>query len=128
MNVDRIDHLVLYVEDVEATTEFYSRAVGAKPKTLANGARTLQIGDVRINLHPAGDEYDPHAENPAVGAGDFCLITRRPIEELQAHLAEEEIEVIEGPVERSGALGTMTSIYFRDPDGNLVEIAAYPDR
>ena len=128
MDVDRIDHLVLYVEDIEATSEFYARAVGAEPKPLENGARTLQVGDARINLHPAGDEYDPHAENPAVGAGDVCLITQRPIQAVQTHLAAEGIQIIEGPVERAGALGTMTSVYIRDPDGNLVEVATYPDR
>ena len=125
MDVDRIDHLVLYVEDIETTCEFYERAVGAETRVFDNGFTTLQVGDARINLHPAGDEWDPHARNPARGAGDFCLITGHPIEAVVDHLGAAGIEIIEGPAPRNGALGEMTSVYVSDPDGNLVEIAAY---
>ena len=125
MDVTHVDHLVLYVSDIETTCDFYERAVGAETIVLDGGFTTLQVGDSRINLHPAGDEYDPHPRNPARGAGDFCLIAEGPIEDVVARLEDEGVEIIEGPVPRVGAQGEMTSVYCYDPDGNLVEVAVY---
>lgn len=124
MRPREIDHFVLYVNDIESTCRFYE-SIGAKCETFGNGRRAIRIGDQKINLHPAGDEYDPHARAPTPGAGDFCLIVDTSITETERHLKEEGIETVHGPVKKTGARGPMDSIYVTDPDGNLVELASY---
>jgi catechol 2,3-dioxygenase-like lactoylglutathione lyase family enzyme len=89
------------------------------------GRIALKFGSQKINLHEAGREFAPHAELPVPGSADLCLLTDQPLEEWLDHLEERGVEVIEGPVPRTGALGPMTSLYIRDPDGNLVEISRY---
>jgi catechol 2,3-dioxygenase-like lactoylglutathione lyase family enzyme len=121
--VRAIDHFVLTCTDVEVTVAFYQRALGMKAETFAGGRRALSFGSQKINLHQAGAEYVPHAGHPVAGSGDFCLISDVPVTQVAAHLASVGVEVIEGPVARTGATGPLTSIYFRDPDGNLVEVA-----
>lgn len=121
--VRAIDHLVLTCADVEVTVAFYERALGMTTETFAGGRRALSFGAQKINLHQAGAEYVPHAGHPVPGSGDFCLLSDVPVAEIARHLATMGIEVIEGPVARTGATGRLTSIYFRDPDGNLVEVA-----
>jgi catechol 2,3-dioxygenase-like lactoylglutathione lyase family enzyme len=79
----------------------------------------------KTNLHEVGAEFDPHAADPAPGSGDFCLLTETPIAEVGTRLRELGIDVLRGPVERTGARGVLESVYVRDPDGNLVEIARY---
>lgn len=123
MRPTRIDHLVLYATDVDATCEFYER-LGMERREFAGDRVSLHFGDAKINLHPAGDEYDPHAADPTPGAGDFCLIVA-DLDAVRDRLADEGVEVIEGPVAKTGAQGPMTSVYVRDPDGNLVEFAEY---
>lgn len=118
-----IDHFVLTCADIELTVAFYERALGMRAETFAGGRRALCFGAQKINLHQAGAEYVPHAEHPVPGSGDFCLIFDVPVDEIAAHLATMGIRVIEGPVARTGATGRLTSIYFRDPDGNLVEVS-----
>jgi catechol 2,3-dioxygenase-like lactoylglutathione lyase family enzyme len=119
-----IDHVVLYAADVEATAAFYERC-GMERETFAGGRVAVTFGDAKLNLHPAGDEYVPHARAPTPGAADFCLVVDDDPEAVAAHLADEGIEVVEGPVEKTGARGPTTSVYVRDPDGNLVEFASY---
>ncbi len=121
--VNAIDHFVLTCGDVEVTVAFYEQALGMTAETFAGGRRGLSFGSQKINLHQAGAEYVPHAEHPVPGAGDFCLISDVPVAEIAQHLAAMGVEVIEGPVPKTGATGPLTSIYFRDPDGNLVEVA-----
>lgn len=121
--VRAIDHFVLTCGDVEVTVAFYERALGMKAETFAGGRRALSFGKQKINLHQAGAEYVPHAENPLPGSADFCLISDVPVAEIAEHLASMGVEVIEGPVAKTGATGPLTSIYFRDPDGNLVEVS-----
>ncbi len=121
--VRAIDHFVLTCGDVEATVAFYERALGMTAETFAGGRRALSFGDQKINLHQAGAEFTPRAERPVPGAGDFCLLSDVPVAEVAEHLAMLGIDVIEGPVEKTGATGPLTSIYFRDPDGNLVEVS-----
>ncbi|HUF87472.1 MAG TPA: VOC family protein [Thermohalobaculum sp.] len=121
--VRAIDHFVLTCGDVEATVAFYERALGMKGETFAGGRRALSFGNQKINLHQAGAEFEPRATRPVPGAGDFCLLADVPVAEIAEHLATMGIEVIEGPVAKTGATGPLTSIYFRDPDGNLVEVA-----
>lgn len=125
MNPTGLDHLVLTVEDVEATSAFYSAVLGAEVVTFGDGRTALRFGDQKINLHPAGEEYEPKAARPTPGAGDLCLTTDTPIERVARELREAGVELVEGPVERTGALGPMESVYVRDPDDNLVEIAEY---
>jgi catechol 2,3-dioxygenase-like lactoylglutathione lyase family enzyme len=123
MTASRIDHFVLTVADIDRTCDFYARALGMEPVTFGDGRRALAFGAHKINLHAAGREFEPKAARPTPGSGDFCLITETPIEDLVRHLSSEGIAVELGPVPRTGAGGPLLSIYFRDPDGNLVEVA-----
>ena len=123
--IDRIDHLVLTVQDVERTLEFYQRVLGMEPITFAGGRRGLAFGRQKLNLHQAGREYEPKALKPAPGAIDLCLIASSPLEEVIEELKEAGVTIIEGPVAKTGALGPMMSVYFRDPDGNLIEVSNY---
>jgi len=125
VQIDRIDHMVLTVADIEATCDFYARVLGMEKIVFAGGRVALGFGSQKINLHPAGNEYDPRAKNPSPGSGDFCLITETPIDGVIAHLAACGIVIIEGPVAKTGAVGALTSVYFRDPDDNLVEVSNY---
>ena len=121
-----LDHLVLTVTDLDQTAAFYQRVLGMRPVTFGAGRRALEFGTSKINLHQAGQEHTPHAARPAPGSADLCLITATPPGQVLAHLQAERVSVEEGPVARTGAQGPITSIYIRDPDGNLVEIASYP--
>lgn len=126
VSIDRLDHLVLTVADVEATCAFYQRVLGMTPITFGAGRRALRFGKQKINLHPAGRELEPRARVPTPGSGDFCFITATPLNRVQAHLEALGIELLEGgPSERSGATGPIVSLYFRDPDGNLIEVSEY---
>lgn len=126
MEFDRIDHLVLYVADIEATVAFYER-LGAEAVTFGDGRQALQFGGCKINLHPAGDPYWLHAAAPESGAGDFCIVVETPLSAVVDRLEREGIEIVEGPIDQEGARGEMRSVYVRDPDGNLVEFAEYVD-
>ncbi len=123
--IDRIDHFVLTVRSVDETCRFYERVLGLKRLAAAGRPTALVFGRQKINLHEVGRTFEPKAAAPTPGAGDFCLITERPIEDVQAHLAACGVTIEVGPVERDGAEGKMTSVYFRDPDGNLIEISRY---
>jgi catechol 2,3-dioxygenase-like lactoylglutathione lyase family enzyme len=123
--IDRVDHFVLTVKDVEATCAFYERVLGMRPVTFAGGRKALAFGRQKINLHPAGNEYQPCAKRPTAGSGDFCLITTTPIEDVIKHLEACGVAIEEGPVPKTGATGPITSVYFRDPDSNLVEVSNY---
>jgi len=123
MRIDRLDHFVLTVADVEATCAFYQRVLGMTAVSFGNGRKALRFGGQKINLHAHGREFEPKAQRPTPGAADFCLITRVPLAEVAAHVAAQGVAIIEGPVRRTGATGSIVSIYFRDPDGNLVEVA-----
>ena len=129
MNVTGIDHLVLYVEDVDATSAFYADLFDAEARPYGPGRTSVYLGDVKLNVRPIEEDEEGAlvAGAPTRGAGDFCLVTDRPIDEVPAQLEAKGVEVLRGPVERDGARGPMTSVYFRDPAGNLVEIAEYPE-
>lgn len=123
--ISGLDHFVLTVASVEETCAFYQRLLGFERIDSAGRPTALAFGGQKINVHEAGREFEPKASKPTPGSGDFCLITDRPLEELCAVLAANGVAVELGPVERIGARGPMTSVYFRDPDGNLVEVAKY---
>ena len=126
ISIDRIDHIVITAHDVERTLDFYQRVLGMEPITFAGGRRGLAFGRQKINLHQAGREYEPKALKPVPGSMDLCFITETPLEEVIAQLKAEGVAIAEGPVPKTGALGPMTSVYFRDPDGNLIEVSNYP--
>ena len=118
-----LDHLVLTVADVDATIRFYHGVLGLEPLEFAGGRRGLQVGEQKINLHQAGAEFHPHAGRPTPGSGDFCLIVGRDVDELAVELQRRGVAVEVGPVAKVGAKAALRSIYVRDPDGNLVELA-----
>lgn len=120
-----LDHLVLTVEELEATLDFYTRVMGMSVRAFEGGRLALRFGSQKINLHEAGREFEPHARRPLPGSADLCFVTEASPEDWLGHLAASGVEVVEGPVRRLGALGPMTSVYFRDPDGNLIEVASY---
>jgi catechol 2,3-dioxygenase-like lactoylglutathione lyase family enzyme len=123
MHIDQVDHFVLTVADVDASCAFYQRVLSMAVVSFGDGRKALRFGQQKINLHPHGREFEPKAQRPTPGAADFCLITRVPLAEVAAHLRAEGVTIIEGPVPRTGATGALVSVYFRDPDGNLVEVA-----
>jgi catechol 2,3-dioxygenase-like lactoylglutathione lyase family enzyme len=125
MQIDRIDHIVITAFDVDRTIDFYARVMGMEPITFAGGRRGLAFGRQKINLHQAGREFEPKALKPAPGSMDLCFITETPLAEVIATLKANGVVVAAGPVEKTGALGPMMSVYFRDPDGNLIEVSNY---
>jgi catechol 2,3-dioxygenase-like lactoylglutathione lyase family enzyme len=125
LHVDRLDHLVLTVASIEASCEFYQRVLGMKTVTFGQGRKALAFGSQKINLHLAGREFEPHADRPVPGSADVCFITLMPLEDAMAHVRAQGVEIILGPVDRTGATGPMRSFYFRDPDSNLIEISNY---
>jgi catechol 2,3-dioxygenase-like lactoylglutathione lyase family enzyme len=127
MRIERIDHFVLTVRDVEATCAFYAQVLGMQVVMFAGGRRALQFGQQKINLHQSGKEFEPKALHPTPGSGDFCLITDVPLPDVIAHLRTCGVAIEEGPARKDGALGPIESVYFRDPDGNLVEVSNYVD-
>lgn len=126
LRIDRIDHLVLTVFDLERTIDFYSRVLGMEPVTFAEGRRGLAFGRQKLNLHQAGREFEPKALKPGPGAIDLCLVSETPLAQVMQELKAHGVAIIAGPVPKTGALGPMMSVYFRDPDGNLIEVSNYP--
>ncbi|MEQ9606383.1 MAG: VOC family protein [Kiloniellaceae bacterium] len=121
--ITRIDHIVLTVRDIERAVAFYTRVLNMAAVSFAGGRRALTFGNQKTNLQTLGMETRNVA---GVGSGDLCLITDWPPEQVVAHLTAENVDILEGPVEKSGALGPIISVYFNDPDGNLVEVSSYP--
>jgi catechol 2,3-dioxygenase-like lactoylglutathione lyase family enzyme len=125
IQIDRLDHLVLAVKDIQATCDFYQHVLGMAVVTFGENRKALQFGRQRINLHLLGHEFEPKADYPTPGSGDLCFIATTGLSDIIAHVEAAGVTIIEGPVPRTGAVGNMESIYFRDPDGNLIEIANY---
>jgi catechol 2,3-dioxygenase-like lactoylglutathione lyase family enzyme len=121
----RLDHLVLTVASIDETVRFYTNVLGMTEVVFGNGRRALSFGQQKLNLHQAGHELEPMAARPTPGSADICLIADADAATIAAWLHERGVSVEEGPVVRTGALGPMTSFYFRDPDRNLVELATY---
>lgn len=125
MKISRIDHIVLTVKSIDMTTEFYERALGMEVVTFGEGRKALSFGEQKFNLHEAGKEFEPKANKPTPGSIDICLITETAINEVIDELRLAGVSLIEGPVRRTGASGSIMSIYFRDPDLNLIEVSNY---
>lgn len=118
-----IDHLVLTVRNIEETVAFYESVLGFKHESFAQNRIALKFGRQKINLHPFGSEFEPKANTPTPGSADLCFITETKLNEAMAHVSAMGVEILSGPVERTGATGPLLSFYFRDPDGNLLEVA-----
>lgn len=127
IRIDRLDHLVLTVASIDATCEFYSRVLGMQISRFGEGRTALHFGRQKINLHEVGKEFVPRAGRATAGSGDLCLIAAMPLDEVIEHLGACGVEIIEGPVAKTGATGPIRSIYFRDPDDNLIEVSEYTD-
>jgi catechol 2,3-dioxygenase-like lactoylglutathione lyase family enzyme len=125
MQVERLDHLVLTVANIGRTCEFYTRVMGMEVVRFGQGRTALKFGQQKINLHPADDIPGLVADKPTPGSGDLCFITAIPLAEVVAHLAQCGVPVVAGPGPRAGAIGTIQSVYIRDPDHNLIEISNY---
>ncbi len=123
MQIERLDHLVLTVADVARTCDFYARVMGMGVITFRGDRKALQFGHQKINLHQQGREFEPKARTPQPGSADLCFISATPLDDCIAHLAACGVPIEEGPVERTGAMGPILSVYFRDPDGNLIEVS-----
>lgn len=120
--ISHLDHLVLTVTDIQVTVDFYTNFLGMTEVTFGENRKALRFGNQKINLHQMGNEIDPKAEAPTPGSADLCFISNRPIADWIEHLKKVDIEIIEGPVQRTGATAPINSIYLSDPDGNLIEI------
>lgn len=125
IQIDRLDHLVLTVASIDVTCEFYARVLGMEVSRFSEGRTALHFGRQKINLHEVGKEFVPRAARASAGSGDLCLVSASPLEDVIRHLNECRIEIIEGPVPKTGATGPIRSVYFRDPDGNLIEVSEY---
>ncbi|MED4582913.1 VOC family protein [Brevibacillus choshinensis] len=121
--IDRLDHFVLTVQDIEATCRFYEQVLKMKAVTFGNGRWALEYGQQKINLHQAGHEFEPKAQHPVPGSADLCFLTSVPLEQVVQHVESCGVAIIEGPVQRTGATGPILSVYLRDPDGNLIELS-----
>jgi len=126
---ERFDHIVLTVKDIAETTKFYERALGFEREIFQGSdgrpRYALRFGNQKINLQDRTTDTANKAQNPTFGSGDFCVIAAFPLEQVLAHLRAENIAIVAGPVSRRGAVGSMRSVYFRDLDGNLVEVSEY---
>ena len=125
IEVDRMDHLVLTVANIDKTIAFYSNVLGMTPVTFGAGRKALVFGRNKFNLHEKGKEFEPKALFPTPGGIDICLIVNCSLDVVQEQLAMHNIPVCEGPVMRTGAIGKIESVYIRDPDENLVELSVY---
>jgi catechol 2,3-dioxygenase-like lactoylglutathione lyase family enzyme len=125
MKIDSIDHVVFTVKDINATCEFYTKVLGMEVVTFGEGRKALAFGSQKINLQQLGRESTLIADKPTSGSADICFVTSIPVSEVVAHLNSCGVRLVGGPVERNGARGMMTSVYFRDPDLNLVEVSNY---
>jgi catechol 2,3-dioxygenase-like lactoylglutathione lyase family enzyme len=120
-----VDHLVLTVFDVDRSAEFYERVLELEPVTFPGGGRGLRCGWQTLKLHAASELMEPTATHPVPGAMSLCLVVTTSLSEVQEQLRAHDVRIEQGPVARTGAHGSITSLYLRDPDGNLIEVARY---
>ncbi len=123
--IDHLDHFVLTTAQPEATIRFYTEVLGMRLETFKEGRRALKFGQQKINIHVQGQEYEPKANTPGTGTLDFCFIAAVPLAQVMARLEQHQVTIIEGPCLKTGAMGAIRSVYFRDPDMNLVEVSEY---
>lgn len=121
--IDAIDHVVLTTRDIARCTDFYTRVLGMELVSFGAGRMALHFGRQKINLHEAGKEFLPKAGVPTPGSLDLCFLAAVPLDAVMARLRSLGWPIEEDPVDRTGATGPLRSVYLRDPDGNLIEIA-----
>lgn len=127
IRIDHLDHLVLTVANIEETCAFYADVLGMEIETFSGGRKALRFGNQKINLHQIGHEFEPKAKVPTPGSGDLCFIAATVLEDVIAHLNRLAIPIEQGPIDRTGAMGKIRSVYIRDPDANLIEISNLSD-
>jgi catechol 2,3-dioxygenase-like lactoylglutathione lyase family enzyme len=125
MKITHLDHLVLTVTNIKTTADFYQCTLGLEKQTFGENRIALKFGQQKINLHQVGKGYEPKAQTPTPGSADLCFVTETPLAEAMQQVRDGGVEIIEGPVERTGAMGPISSFYFRDPDNNLIEVGHY---
>ena len=125
MQLQRLDHLVLTVADIDRTVTFYTEVLGMEKVVFGEQRVALKFGQQKINLHESGKEFEPKARTPQPGSADLCFITATNINEVVDHLRVCGVPLLEGPIHRTGAMGPIVSVYIRDPDDNLIEISNY---
>ncbi len=125
MKIAHIDHLVLTVKDIGASCTFYNNVLGMQEVVFGYERKAVIFGNQKINFHQQGRELEPKALHPTPGSGDLCFMTTDSLADVVRHIRDCEVEILEGPVKKTGALGPMMSIYIRDPDQNLIEVATY---
>jgi len=125
MNIINIDHIVITVKDINVTVQFYESVLGMVAETFDEGRIALKFGNQKINLHEQGKEFEPNADQAIPGSVDLCFITKTKLKAAMEHAKSKSVQIIEGPVARTGATGSIISFYFRDPDNNLIEVANY---
>jgi catechol 2,3-dioxygenase-like lactoylglutathione lyase family enzyme len=129
--IDRIDHIVVNCKSVEISAAWYQRVLGMEREDFGEQHRTaLRFGGQKINLRPVDVDVGswPTGVIAEPGAVDVCFITAAPPDEVIGHLHDNGVQILQGPIERAGALGPILSVYCRDPDGNLIEISSYQVR
>jgi len=124
VKIDRLDHFVLTVADLAATIDFYTHVLGME-EVIFSGRKALTFGRSKINLHEAGHPFSPYADKPTPGSADVCLIVEGSLDDAIVDLDAAGVSIEEGPVDRTGAIGKIRSVYVRDPDKNLVELSEY---
>lgn len=125
--IDHIDHVALTVASIKRACKFYSEKLGMEIVTFGNDRKALKFGGHKINLHQLGNEPEPKARNVHPGSVDICFITKTRVEKVREELIAKNVVLISEVVPRLGAMGEIRSIYFHDPDGNLLEISNYID-
>ena len=125
MRIERFDHIVLTVKDIDKTVRFYTEVLGMKMITFGENRKALTFGNQKINLHEKGKEFEPKAKVPTCGSADICFISNTRIETIKNEVEAKGIEIIKGIISRTGAIGKIRSIYLRDLDENLIEISNY---
>ena len=125
MDITHLDHLVLTVADIEVTCAFYHDVLGMSIQQFGDDRKALKFGHQKINLHQKGNEFEPKAYHPTPGSADLCFITTTPLNIVIRELQDKNIPIPQGPLERTGAVGKLLSVYFRDPDDNLIEVSNY---
>jgi catechol 2,3-dioxygenase-like lactoylglutathione lyase family enzyme len=123
--ITHLDHLVMTVKNIPRSVAFYTKILGMEKVVFGAGRVALSFGRQKINLHEEGKEFEPKARRPTSGSADLCFISDTPIDSVTSSLMSHGIEIVEGPVSKTGACGPIRSIYLRDPDGNLIEISNY---
>ncbi|MDV7696205.1 VOC family protein [Chryseobacterium soli] len=128
MEIQNIDHIVLTVADIDAAVTLYTEILNFQVVTFGDNRKALTFGNQKINLHQKGHEFEPKAHQSTCGSADLCFISSTDIETVLKELQKKNIDIIEGIVDRTGALGKIRSVYFRDPDMNLIEVSTYSNK